>query len=370
MRTRLPSFVFGLAVLALTLGATIAPAQAPAPAAAASFPMPLKEGSLRFMVMGDTGRGDRGQYDTGREMAAIRQQFPFEFVVMVGDNMYGSDSPADYVTKFETPYKALSDAGIKFYAALGNHDNPNQRSYALFNMGGQRYYTFRASPGGLGKIAHGGVRFFAIDSNYLSKEQIDWLSKELGSSGSDWKICFFHHPLYSSGRTHGSALETRAVLEPIFVKNGVNVVLAGHDHIYERIKPQQGIYHFVVGSSGSLRKGDLARTDLTVKGYDQDYVFMLAEISGDDFYFAAVTRTGQVVDSGVLARPRAAAEPTPTPAPSVAPVPTPTPVPVPRPTPTPAASPVPSPTPTPKATPPPKAKPKPKAKASPRKTRP
>jgi len=370
MRARLWSLVSGLAVLALTLGATIAPAQAPTPAAPVSFPMPLKEGSLRFLVMGDTGTGDRGQYDTGREMATIRQQFPFEFVVMVGDNMYGSDSPADFVKKFESPYKALSDAGVKFYAALGNHDNPNQRSYALFNMGGQRYYTFRASPGGLGKISHGGVRFFAIDSNYLSKEQIDWLTKELGSSGSDWKICFFHHPLYSSGRTHGSALETRAVLEPIFVKNGVNVVLAGHDHIYERIKPQQGIYHFVVGSSGSLRKGDLARTDLTVKGYDQDYVFMLAEISGDDFYFAAVTRTGQVVDSGVLARPKTAAEPTPTPAPSVAPVPTPTPVPVPRPTPTPAASPVPSPTPTPKATPPPKAKPKPKAKAKARKTGP
>jgi 3',5'-cyclic AMP phosphodiesterase CpdA len=235
-------------------------------------------------------------------------------------------------------------------------------------MGGQRYYTFRASPGGLGKIAHGGVRFFAIDSNYLSKEQIDWLSKELGSSGSDWKICFFHHPLYSSGKTHGSALETRAVLEPIFVKNGVNVVLTGHDHIYERIKPQQGIYHFVVGSSGSLRKGDLTHTDMTVKGYDQDYVFMLVEIAGDEMYFAALTRTGQVVDSGVLARPHSAAEAaSPTPEPS--PTPTATPLPVPRPTPTPAASPLPSPSPTPKASPAPKSRTKarPKPKASPRK---
>ncbi len=363
MRARLLSLAGGLVVVALPLGAALALAQAPAPA----LPLPLKDGSLRFMVMGDTGQGDQGQYDTGREMAAVRQKFPFEFVVMVGDNMYGADSPADYVKKFETPYKALSDAGVKFYAALGNHDNPNQRSYGLFNMGGQRYYTFRASPGGLGKVSHGGVRFFAIDSNYLSKEEIDWLSKELGSSGSDWKICFFHHPLYSSGKTHGSALETRAVLEPIFVKNGVNVVLTGHDHIYERIKPQQGIYHFVVGSSGSLRKGDLSRTDMTVKGYDQDYVFMLAEIAGDEMYFAALTRTGQVVDSGVLARPHSAAEaasPTPAPEPSAAP--TVTPVPVPRPTPTPAASPVPSPSPTPKASPAPK--PKPKPKASPRKT--
>ena len=315
MRARLDSPTLRVGLLALALGATasLAPvptaAQAPATAGPA-LPLPLKQGSVRFMVIGDTGRGDKGQYETGSEMAKIRQQFPFEFVVMVGDNMYGGDAPADFVKKFETPYKALLDAGVKFYGALGNHDNPNQRSYRLFNMGGERYYTFRASPGGVGRVTHGGVRFFGIDSNYLSKEQLDWLGKELGSSGSEWKICFFHHPLYSSGRTHGSSVETREVLEPIFVKNGVNVVLAGHDHFYERIKPQQGIYHFVVGSSGSLRRGDLKKTDMTAKGYDQDYVFMLAEIAGDELHFAALTRTGQVVDSGVLPRPSPAAEAT------------------------------------------------------------
>jgi 3',5'-cyclic AMP phosphodiesterase CpdA len=304
-RTILLSLVAaGLGVLAPALTT----AQAPAPPA---LPLPLKDGSLRFMVMGDTGTADPGQYETGREMAAMRQQFPFEFVIMVGDNIYGTDSAADYVKKFETPYKPLLDAGVKFYASLGNHDNPNQASYNLFNMGGQRYYTFRGSPGGVGKLTHGGVRFFALDSNYLRKEQLDWLTKELGSSGSDWKICFFHHPLYSSGKTHGSALETRATLEPIFVKNGVNVVFTGHDHIYERVKLEQGIQHFVIGSGGSLRKGDLTKTDMTVKGYDQDYVFMLVEIAGDEMYFAALTRKGQVIDSGVVHRSQTLASPAP-----------------------------------------------------------
>jgi Calcineurin-like phosphoesterase len=263
----------------------------------------------------------------------------------VGDNIYGNDSVGDYQRKFELPYKPLLDAGVKFYAALGNHDNPNQRNYGLFNMGGQRYYTFRASPGGLGKLTSGGVRFFAIDSNYLDKPQLDWLEKELSSSGSDWKIAFFHHPLYSSGQTHGSSLESRAVLEPIFLKHGVSIVLTGHDHIYERIKPQQGIYHWVVGSSGSLRKGDLTRTNMTEKGFDQDYVFMLAEITGDDFHFAALSRTGAVVDSGVVSRPHVAEpspSPQPTPTPSLAPPP-PSPSPVaaaPSPSPKPSPSPV------------------------------
>ena len=301
----------GATIAILATGLAKAQAPAPAPAAGPALTLPLKDGSLRFMVMGDTGTGDNGQYETAREMATLRQQFPFEFVVMVGDNIYGSDSAADYQKKFETPYKPLLDAGVKFYASLGNHDNPNQASYALFNMGGQRYYTFRASPGGVSKLTHGGVRFFAIDSNYLKKDQLDWLDKELGSSGSDWKICFFHHPLYSSGKTHGSALETRATLEPIFMKNGVSVVLTGHDHIYERIKLEQGIQHFVIGSGGSLRRGDLARTDLTEKGYDQDYVFMLAEIAGDEMYFSAVNRRGQVIDSGVVRRSQTGASPTP-----------------------------------------------------------
>jgi 3',5'-cyclic AMP phosphodiesterase CpdA len=296
------------------LAPTFTTAQAPAPVSAAALPLPLKDGSLRFLVMGDTGTADAGQYETAREMAALRQQFPFEFVVMVGDNIYGSDSANDYVKKFETPYKPLLDAGVKFYGSLGNHDNPNQASYGLFNMGGQRYYTFRASPGGAGKLTHGGIRFFAIDSNYLSKDQLDWLGKELSSSGSDWKICFFHHPLYSSGKTHGSSLESRATLEPMFVKNGVSLVLTGHDHIYERIKPQQGIQHFVVGSGGSLRRGDLTRTAMTAKGYDQDYVFLLAEIAGDEMSFAAVTRKGQVIDSGVVPR-SGSGSPSPSPAP-------------------------------------------------------
>jgi 3',5'-cyclic AMP phosphodiesterase CpdA len=266
------------------------------------LPFPLKNGSVRFLVLGDTGRGDKGQYDTAKQMIEARAKFPYEFAILLGDNMYGSDGPRDYTNKFVTPYKPLLDAGIKFYGALGNHDNPNQRSYSLFNMNGERYYTFRASAGGLSKLTSGGVRFFALDSNYLNKEQLDWIDKQLGDSSSEWKICYFHHPLYSSGKTHGSALETRAVLEPLFVKHGVSLVLTGHDHIYERIKPQQNIYHFVVGSSGSLREGDLKQTDLTVKGYDRDYVFMMVEIAGDEMYFAAVTRSGQIIDSGMLPR--------------------------------------------------------------------
>ena len=183
-----------------------------------------------------------------------------------------------------------------------------ERFYELFNMGGERYYTFRASKGGVSKLTEGGVRFFALDTGYLDQPQLDWLEKELSSSSSDWKISFFHHPLYSSGRTHGSALESRAVLEPLFVKYGVSAAFSGHDHLYERIKPQKGgIVYWVSGGGGSLRTGDLRATDMTAKGFDRDYHFMIVEITGDDLYFQAISRTGATIDSGVVHRPGAPA---------------------------------------------------------------
>ena len=256
--------------------------------------LPNKDGSLKFAVLGDFGTGDRTQFELGRQMASLRERFKFDFVVLVGDNLYGSERPQDFRKKFEEPYKALLDAGVKFYATLGNHDAREQRFYKLFNMNGRLYYTF--SP-------QGNVRFFMLESTYPEPEQMQWLEKELAASGSDWKIAVFHHPLYSSGDRHGSDIRLRKVLEPLFLKYNVSVVLNGHDHFYERIKPQQGISYFVVGSGGKLREGNIDRsTGLTAGGFDTDLAFMAAEISGNEMYFNAISRQGQVVDSGVLTR--------------------------------------------------------------------
>ena len=260
--------------------------------------LPLKDGSLRFAVIGDTGTATRIQVELGRQMAVWHERVGFEFVLMTGDNIYGADTPAEMKRKFEEPYAALLAKNVKFYAALGNHDNPNQRFYKLYNMDGQQYYTFRPKMG---------ARFFAIDSNYIDHKQLAWLEKELAASGSEWKIVFFHHPLYSSGRNHGPALSTRQVLEPIFVKHGVSVVLTGHEHFYERIAPQKGIHHFISGGGGKLRPGDIRKDPQTVKGFDTDLHFLLMEIDGDDLWFQAVSRTGKTVDSGTIRRTAAPA---------------------------------------------------------------
>ena len=254
--------------------------------------LPLKANSVRFAAIGDMGNGGKEQYAVAGQMLAYRAKFPFEFVLMLGDNLIGGKDPIDYQNKFELPYKALLDAGVKFYAVFGNHDISNERFYKLFNMNGQQYYSYTKS----------NVRFFALDSNYMTPQQLSWLEKELQNSGSDWKICYFHHPLYSSGAFHGSSTELRLLLEPLFVKYGVQVVFAGHEHVYERVKPQNGITYFTEGASGELRKGNLTKTNLTAAGYDQDRSFMLVEIAGDELYFQTISRVGLTVDSGVIRR--------------------------------------------------------------------
>ena len=257
--------------------------------------LPNRPNSLKFAVLGDFGTGDRDQYQVGEQMAKLRTRFPFELVITVGDNIYGGERPQDMKRKFEDPYKALLDAGVKFYASLGNHDDRGQARYKLFNMEGRTYYTFKAPKQD--------VRFFALETDYLTPPQVAWIEKELVNSGEKWNIPYFHHPLYSSGKSHGSHPDLAAVLEPLFLKGGVSVVFAGHDHFYERIKPQKGIVYFVAGSGGKLRRGDIDRkSGLTAVGLDTDHAFLAAEIDGDELYFNAISKAGEIIDSGVIQR--------------------------------------------------------------------
>src|SRR5579871_720380 len=259
-------------------------------APAADIRLPDKPRAVRFAVIGDNGTGEAPQYEVAEQMARCHDLFPFDFVIMLGDNIYGHAGDAGFKKKFEDPYHALLGAGVKFYAALGNHDNPNERLYKSFNMGEKRYYSFQK----------GNAQLFALDSNYMDPEQLHWLTKELMASRATWKICYFHHPLYSHGRDHGPDIDLRRVLEPIFEQDGVQVVFSGHEHDYERLRPQHGIAYFVLGNSGQLRLHNVRPSPDTMKSFDTDRSFGLVEISGDELYFQIISRTGETVDAGQI----------------------------------------------------------------------
>ena len=256
--------------------------------------LPLRDGSVRFAVLGDTGTGTSDQFEVAALVERYRQRVNFPFAIMVGDNIYGHERPQDFAAKFERPFDALLKAKVEFHAALGNHDDLNQRFYKPFNLGGERYRTFKK----------GSVRFFVLDSNYMDPAQLQWLERELKASGSAWKIAYFHHPLYTSA-TRGPDVELRKVLEPLFIKYGVDVVFAGHEHLYERSTPQNGIHHFVAGGSAKLRRNDLRRSSARAAGFDRDRSFLLVEIAGDELYFQAIARTGATIDQGVIVRRKA-----------------------------------------------------------------
>ena len=258
--------------------------------------LPLKEKSVRFAVIGDSGTGEKDQYQTAKEMETYRIAAGFDFVIMLGDNIYGGHEPRDFAQKFETPYKPLLDAGVKFYASLGNHDDPKlEPLYKPFNMNGERYYTFKKDF----------VQFFAMDSNYMDAQQLSWLEQNLRSSKAQWKICFFHHPLYNEGKMHGPDLDLRNQLLPLLKAYGVNAVFSGHEHAYQRLKPVDNIYYFVQGDSGKLERHDFHRSNQLAASFDRARTFMIVEIVGDTLYFQTITQNGETVDSGGLPRPAA-----------------------------------------------------------------
>lgn len=258
----------------------------------------LQNSAARFAALGDTGTGGEGQWAVARRMEELHAAQPFDTVLLLGDNLYPDGDPAGLQEKFERPYAELLRRGVRFRAVLGNHDVKSGRSaqinYAGFNMGGRSYYSF-AEAGGL-------VEFFALDSNAVGEAQTAWLEGALAASEAPWKIAFLHHPPYSSGMKQGSNTGLRSALEPVFVHHGVSAVFSGHDHVYERVRPQRGVQYFVSGAGGQLRRGGLDRdSPLFEAGDDQVNSFISAEVTPECLRFRAVGADGRTLDEGALA---------------------------------------------------------------------
>ena len=253
--------------------------------------------AVRFAVVGDFGTGEDSQWGTGAQLFAAHQRNPIDFVVTTGDNIYPNGHSKYFLKKFEEPFGGLLKSKVPFHAVLGNHDVEHNRHeqchYPLFGMNGQCFYNLRRG--------NGLVDFFMIDTTDFTLTQATWLEAGLRSSRAQWKIAVMHHPLYSSARKHGSADSIRKRLEPILINNGVKVVFAGHDHVYERTFPQRGIQHFVSGAAGKVRKGDIDMSSkFRAASYDQDNSFMIIDVNEDGIGFNSISERGDTVDSGVI----------------------------------------------------------------------
>jgi hypothetical protein len=254
---------------------------------------------ISFAVIGDTGTGDEAQLSVARQMIRQREKTPFEFAIMLGDNIYEKGEEKDIKPRFEEPYKDLLAAGVKFYASLGNHDIIRglqfQTNYPNFNMGGRRYYNFVK---GSSENHENLIEFFALDTNELTPEQLKWLDETLAASKARWKIAFSHHSIYSSARMHSQYTKLRAQLEPLYVKHGVTAVFAGHSHCYERVKPQKGVHYFTEGASGEIKRKTLDRdTEFFAAGEDSKNSFLIVQAGENELKVDAIAADGSQIDS-------------------------------------------------------------------------
>lgn len=283
---------------------------------------------LRFAVIGDSGTGDQYQYRIAQQMLAWHDRYPFDLVLTLGDNIYGGafgwggGNEKDFAERFDKPYAELLARGVTFRAALGNHDMREDEGQDLIRArdrfhidGPEGFYNFTAgsweSNSGESEPL---LEFFVLNTvrvehDKKDPEQLAWLAGALAASRARWRIVYGHHPLYSTGRRHGSDLRLRAKVEPLLLgahgaSNGAEplaqVVLAGHDHIYERFHPQKGITYFVCGSSGELRRGNAQPSSAVAAIEDRQRVFMLWEATPEELRFRAINEKGEAFDCGRL----------------------------------------------------------------------
>jgi predicted MPP superfamily phosphohydrolase len=284
-----------LSIATITAGAAVLPRTV--------FGATQAKDKIKFIAIGDFGTGDDNQFEIATQMLRDHKTSPLDFVIAVGDNIYPDGGGRHFEKKFARPYAGLIREGVKFHAVLGNHDvrdgRGDQCQYPLFNMNGQCHYTV--------KKGDGLAEFFMIDSTAFDMTQAGWLEGVLKESTAKWKIAVFHHPIYSSAEEHGSDVGLRRRIEPLLARYGVNVVISGHDHTYERVKPQQGVQYFVTGAGGKVRPGDVnLGSPFRAMSYDRDNHYMQMVIEDQQINFQTIARSGAVIDRGAIT-PRAMA---------------------------------------------------------------
>jgi 3',5'-cyclic AMP phosphodiesterase CpdA len=252
---------------------------------------------LRFAAVGDNGSGGRQAMAVAERMAETYAQQPFGLVALLGDICYYGNFEDRYEDVFRRPMAPLLESGVGFELAIGNHDAALRHSDDGIEEI-EAELRLLGTPSTYYSTTHGPVDFFYLDSSVPgvfgpdSSTQWEWLDDTLASATSQWKIVALHHPLYSSGR-HGSTVGARERLEPILARHHVDLVLAGHDHDYERTHPQQGVTHVVSG--GGCKTTAVGKSRFTAASASV-LQFVLVDVEGDRLTASCVAVDGTIVD--------------------------------------------------------------------------
>ena len=262
-----------------------------APATTTPYPDDIGEPLVRLAAAGDVGTGGEAQRATAAAMDRLEQDREFDALLLLGDNIYPAGDPAAIESKLLDPLAPVLDGPTELIAALGNHD--------VQTGGGDPQIAALGMPGRWYEREVGPVRVIVVDSTRADDpDQITWLRQTLSTpTDVDWTLVIQHHPPFSGGY-HGSHGPSDANLVPLYTEFEVDLVLAGHDHDYQRTSPQDGVTYIVSGGAAKLRPTDRAWfTEYAASTYH----FTELAVYADRLEIRAVDQNGEVFDTATLA---------------------------------------------------------------------
>ncbi len=251
-------------------------------------PAPDGDDTVRFVAFGDSGTGGSDQ----RAVFEVMREVPQDLIVHVGDIAYSAGTIDELEDRTFAIYAPLLRS-VPIYAVAGNHEHvtddaaPFRAAFAL--PGNERWYSFDWGP----------IHFAGLDTEESLDEQAAWLDADLAATDRPWKIVFSHEPPYSSGE-HGSSEELRAALAPILADHGVQLMLSGHDHDYERTVPIDGVTYVVTGGGGGgLRP--VGTSEFTAFSASV-FHFLEIEVGAEELSIRAIDVAGDEIDAVVIPR--------------------------------------------------------------------
>lgn len=265
----------------------------PSPVAGDAVPPMASRPSVRIAVAGDTGTGDAAERATVSSMVTQGRTVPYDALVLLGDLVYEDGKAALTQSRVAKPFAPLLKDGATLVPVLGNHDvRSGQQEQILHSLGRQHpWYAQRIGP----------LRILVLDSNRVDDpDQNRWLRAmlERRQPAGTWTVAAMHHPAYSAG-SHGSDLKVRNAWAPLFSQAGVRLVLAGHDHDYQRSTPENGVTYVVSGAGAKLRAAG-SRDFTAVSTSQLHYLDLL--VYADRLEGRAIDQTGRLVDSFTITR--------------------------------------------------------------------
>ncbi|GAB3136099.1 metallophosphoesterase family protein [Marisediminicola antarctica] len=290
-----------LAVVATGFAVVISTELAPAalshglasPAAGSSVPPIADEPASRIAVAGDTGTGTAPVGATVERMRRESRQDPYDALLLLGDLIYEDGEAAQTEARVISPFAPILDTGATLLPVLGNHDyRSNQQQQILEKLGQHTpWYVEQIGP----------AKVIVLDSNQADNaQQRDWLRTTLAEpvTSGTWVIVAMHHPAYSAGN-HGSDMAVRNAWSPLFAEFNVPLVLAGHDHDYQRSTPQNGVTYIVSGAAARLRP--TGQENFTaVSASTLHYLDLL--VYDDKLLGRAIDHSGVLVDTFAITR--------------------------------------------------------------------